>query len=60
MAGPYVTNLLENISDGKHVLNPQKGEKISSVRPIGPTLSYWEAWKAGCTSWPQFISAQPI
>jgi hypothetical protein len=33
-ADPYVKNILENISEGKRVLNPQKGEKIlSQARP---------------------------
>jgi hypothetical protein len=45
-ADPYVKNLLENISEGKRVLNPQKGEKIFSQGDQADAIFLYSKWQS--------------
>jgi CRP/FNR family cyclic AMP-dependent transcriptional regulator len=48
-ADPYVENLLENISEGKRVLNPQKGEKIFSQGDKADAIFFIQSGKVKIT-----------
>jgi len=49
LADPYVKNLLENISEGKRVLNPQKGEKIFSQGEQADAIFFIQSGKVKIT-----------
>jgi CRP/FNR family cyclic AMP-dependent transcriptional regulator len=49
LADPYVKNLLENISEGKRVLNPQKGEKIFSQGDQADAIFFIQSGKVKIT-----------
>jgi len=49
LADPYITNLLENISEGKRVLNAQKGEKIFSQGDRADALFFIQSGKVKIT-----------
>jgi len=46
---PYVKNLLENISEGKRVLNPQKGEKVFSQGDQADAIFFIQSGKVKIT-----------
>jgi CRP/FNR family transcriptional regulator, cyclic AMP receptor protein len=48
-ADPYVENLLENISEGKRVLNPQKGEKLFSQGDKADAIFFIQSGKVKIT-----------
>jgi CRP/FNR family transcriptional regulator, cyclic AMP receptor protein len=48
-ADPYVKNLLENISEGKRVLNPKKGEKIFSQGDQADAIFFIQSGKVKIT-----------
>ena len=49
LADPYVDNLLEKISEGKRVLNPQKGEKIFSQGDQADAIFFIQSGKVKIT-----------
>jgi CRP/FNR family transcriptional regulator, cyclic AMP receptor protein len=48
-ADPYVKNLLENISEGKRVLTPQKGEKLFSQGDKADAIFFIQSGKVKIT-----------
>ena len=48
-ADPYVENLLQNISEGKRVLNPAKGEKIFSQGDRADAIFFIQSGKVKIT-----------
>jgi CRP/FNR family transcriptional regulator, cyclic AMP receptor protein len=49
LADPYVKNLLEHISEGKRVWNPQKGEKIFSQGERADAIFYIQSGRVKTT-----------
>jgi CRP/FNR family transcriptional regulator, cyclic AMP receptor protein len=49
LADPYVKNLLEHISEGKRVWNPQKGEKIFSQGDQADAIFYVQSGRVKIT-----------
>src|SRR5437867_8816350 len=49
LADPYVQNLLKNISEGKRVLNPAKGEKIFSQGDRADAIFFIQSGKVKIT-----------
>ena len=48
-ADPYLENLLENISEGKRVLNPQKGEKLFAQGDKADAIFFIQSGKVKIT-----------